>query len=490
MKYLLFGAALLVGVPLMSGAALAERRFRDWLVALLVFAPILGDLASINFLSTEHYRGPDRGFELTLADLVALALAGALLGRAPKGLRWLPYNSLWLLALFGLGLASTCQASVSLFGAFTLFKGLRLYLYYWVVVNLLRTGTPFEPVRRGLVAAGLFMTALALQQKYVLGLYRVHGPFDHSNGIPLYANLVIAPLVVWAVGQGGLPRPEALLTLGSALGLLFAVVATQSRAGLILGGFVLLGALAVAGRKVPSRRVAKTAVAVLAMVAAGGALAADTILRRFQEAPEASEQARHEFNLAARDMAHDRWLGVGLNNFSRALTDGDRYREHIEVMKDEEQGGVAHHVYWLTAAEMGFPALGVFLVVIGRFVWLAFRHGLSSRSLEGALLSAFGLGFLALHAQGTLEWGLRITPITFQFVLCCALVVGLRDRLPGRGEAPHPGADGPRPGPRAELQVPVVRRRSAAGPGTAREGASFMRSVHQQAATAGREPRG
>ena len=269
-----------------------------------------------------------------------------------------------------------------------------------------------------------------LKQKYLEGLYRIHGPLDHSNGIPLYSNLIIPVLLLWGLTDRRLSRAQAGLTILASLGLVFAVVATQSRAGTVLSGACVLGALGVANLRASSRRVSFTTAFVLLCVVGGGAMAADTIIRRFKEAPESSEQARHEFNDAARLMAQDHTFGVGLNSFSRVLTDEPRYNQFMEVMKGEEQAGVAHHIYWLTAAETGYPGLVVFVIVIGRFAWLAgwsaWRH---RQYFEGILLAGSLLGFCALHAQGTLEWGLRITPITFVFTVACATVAGVAERL-------------------------------------------------------------
>ena len=429
MKYLVFFAMFAGGVPLMASAAISSARYRGLLLAVLVFSTVLGDMASINFLSTENYRGPDRGFELTLTDLVALALAIAVIVRFPRQVNWLPFGTLPMALLFVVAIVSTATAPAPLLGAFTLFKLVRVYLLFWTVVNVLRTGVSLDYLRYGLVAMGLLVAFLAVEQKYLHGMYRITGPFDHSNGIPLYCNLVIPALLLWGLADRRLSSAQAAATVFASLGMVFAVVATQSRAGTLLTAGSVVLALALANAKARSLRVSMITAALAALLVTGAAMVADTLIERFREAPESSEQARDEFNVAARLMAGDRTLGVGLNNFSLVLTTVDRYNGHIEVMKGEEQGGVAHHIYWLTAAEMGYVGLALFVAVLGGFVVKAAVGGFRARGLDSLLLWGLFIGFVAVHLQGTLEWGLRITPMAFQLTICCAITVALADAV-------------------------------------------------------------
>ncbi|HEX9166533.1 MAG TPA: hypothetical protein VF862_11545, partial [Gemmatimonadales bacterium] len=134
------------------------------------------------------------------------------------------------------------------------------------------------------------------------------------------------------------------------------------------------------------------------------------------------------FNAAADQMLRDHPLGIGFNQFSWALSNVPRYRDNLVVMANEDQGGVAHHIYRLTAAELGWPGLVLFLGVVGRFLWLALRAGWRHRTLEGSLLAMAGLGFAALHLSGFLEWGFRITPIFYLFLVMGGFAVALEER--------------------------------------------------------------
>lgn len=435
---------LVVGVPLMAGLTLQSAKMRGWLFAALVFSTALGDMVSINFVSLEHYRGPDRGFEVTLTDLLVLALTAVLLLRYAGKVTWLPYNAWPMAAFLVLALVSTWGAPRRLLAAFTLAKMMRAYLLFWCVLNCLKTGVSLIWLRRGLVAIGLFVLALVLKQKYMMGLYRVPGPFDHSNTVPLFLNMICPVVFIWALCDKRLKVRQVCLMGVATLGMVFSVLATQSRAGLVLSGGCVVVALLVANRRAKSIRTKAASVIVLGLLAVGVVMASDTIIRRFTSAPESSEKARAEFNVAADKMAGDKTFGVGLNNFSHVLTVNAGYREHFRVMQYEEQAGVVHHLYRLIAAEMGYPGLVVFVLILARFVWLGLAGAWKRKTLEGSLLFGFAAGALALHASGMLEWAFRVTPVMYLYVICAAATVAI--------------AQGATVGP-SKLTTPAKRRR-------------------------------
>jgi hypothetical protein len=172
-----------------------------------------------------------------------------------------------------------------------------------------------------------------------------------------------------------------------------------------------------------------TASAIFSLILiAGGIKTAGSIAKRVKDAPAASEQARVEFNEAAHAMLRDHPMGIGLNNFSWELTYHTEYRRYLVVMANEKEAGVCHHIYNLTAAELGWPGLFLYIVIMVSFVWMAFRASLLSKDLESQLLLGLMLGALALHLQGFLEWGFRITPVLQNFAISTGLVVGLANR--------------------------------------------------------------
>ncbi|MEO1366324.1 MAG: hypothetical protein AAFX50_04030, partial [Acidobacteriota bacterium] len=195
-----------------------------------------------------------------------------------------------------------------------------------------------------------------------------------------------------------------------------------------LAAFAVAVVVGAAVLKRPAVRSFAGAAAISALGVVGLALVADSVLDRFLNAPKASGEARSEFNVAALAMARDHALGVGVNQYSAVLTQDGRYRRHIGVMANEEEAGVVHHVYWLTAAELGFGGLALFVLLLLRFWLMAFGLVWSPVPMEA--VTGFGacVGFALVHAQGLLEWALRISPVSYLFAIVCGVVAGLGAR--------------------------------------------------------------
>lgn len=429
MKYHVFSAFVLVATPTMTAMALMSPRLRGFLLGALVFSTMLGDVANINFVSMEGYRGPDRGYEVSLTDVIAWALVIAMVWQHRRRIRWIPLNTFWMALLFAWCSLSTLMSPEPLLGSFTLFKAVRVYVVYWCVTNALRIGTPLASIQHGFVAIGLLAAPLALEQKYFEGIYRIPLFFDHSNTVPPYLNLMFPILLLWGLCDQTQKVFTRGLSIAASMSMVFAVVMTFSRAGTAMAGAVVVGCLCFANVFRPSRRTGIASALVAAAMFVGGVKVYDSISERLESAPKESGEARDEFNDAAELMADDKILGVGLNNFSHVLTSTPRYRDHIEVMANEEQAGVAHHIYWLTAAELGYPGLSLFLVVMLRFLWTAVRFSIGHLSRERLALIGATVGLLTLHTSGFLEWALRISPVTFQFAIVAGVIAACAESL-------------------------------------------------------------
>lgn len=426
MKWIAFGIFAATIVPSMVLLGTTNKRWRSILFGILLASTVVG--IDVNFYSLEHYRGPDRGFQIGLTDFIAASLGIAILTTSFRKVRWVPPNTIPMAAYFGIAAIATFNAPLFVVALFTLFKLFKGYLIYWAVYNYCRIEMSYRALWWGLIAICSVETFYALKQKYLFGFYRVQGTFDHSNTIPAYLLLIIPLLLTWALVERNWSKSKALATVSAMLGACFCIVGSLSRAGIAMAGIAIL--IVAAGnfaRGISLRATVIIGVLGLLLIA-GGVKSADTLVQRFVEAPESSGEARDEFNHAADLMTADKMFGIGLNCFSHVLTATPKYNQHISVMGTEEHAGVCHHIYRLTSAEMGQIGLGCFLLIMVRFLLIYFLALFNPASTQRALVFAILLGSCFLHAIGLLEWVFRVTPVMHLFLIMSAIGVALSEK--------------------------------------------------------------
>jgi hypothetical protein len=442
MKYILFTAALAAGVPVMAGLSAISVRIKHLLFALLLVTFMLGDALSINIMSMENYRGPVRGYEVTAADLISLALIIGMLLRSGSALVMRPPLFWPLLGFFLFSIYNVSQSQYPLYGWFAVWQLLRAGLLYWCTVNFFATEPEgdgaLKAFMRGITASGLIFLVITFKQKYLDGIYRTPAFFDHSNTVPSFALALLGSLLVWSILENRLSIPAHVLSLTAALGLVFAVMGTSSRTGMVTGGgavaaSVVLINISRRGQRIPrSGRIRFATAFLAAAMVVGGLFVIDTVIDRFLNAPESSETARGEFETAAVMMADDYPWGVGLNQYSEVLTLQKEYREHFKVMRNEEQGGVAHHIYLLTAAEMGWAGMWFFILILILAVAPLVIYGFPMRTIEQRLLLATAMGLAIICLIGLYEWVIRQTPVLYQMTVTAglgqALVLRVREQ--------------------------------------------------------------
>lgn len=424
MKYIIFTIALAAGVPFIAFTSTVSSTMKRVFFGLMVVSFLFGSATSINLMSMEYYRGPVRGFEITLADLVAWGLSIGMLLRSGSAIVWRPRFFFPLLGFFLYATYTVFAAGNSILGWFVIWQLLRMGLMYWCTVNFFVTeGVSSKSIRTlvwAYVVTGFLLALITFKQKYIDGIYRAWAFFDHSNTIPSFAVILLCVLLVWLLHAKDVGIWTFLMTLAAALGLIFAIFATGSRTGMVGAGVLVVGSLIISNRRNPSLRTKRTTGLILVFMLVGVLFVADTVIDRFMNAPPASEEARNEFELAAIMMADDHKTGVGLNLYSKVLTETRKYREHIAVMRYEEQAGVAHHIYLLTAAEMGYGGMVAFIGLLVLFLGNMVVYGLRWNTLEQRLLLALAMGFAMVCAIGFYEWVLRQSPVLYQTVVALA----------------------------------------------------------------------
>jgi hypothetical protein len=413
--------ALVLGVPLIAGVTAFSKKLKYLAFIAMVVTFLFNAQFSINLLSMEQYRGPVRGFEITLADIISLGLIIGMLLRTGSKIVWKPRFTLTLLGFFIFAVINVYRSEYQIYGWFAIWQLFRMGLMYWCVTNFFATEdysiTSIRVLMTAYTITALILSLIAIKQKYLDGIYRIFAFFDHSNTVPSFALFSLCVLMVWLLSDIHLKKIPYLISLFSVLGMTVAILATGSRTGILTAAGSIIVALVISNHHVRTTRIKFTTVFLSICICLGGLMVLDTVIDRFLNAPEASEEARNEFEIAAIMMADDNEFGIGLNQYSQVLTVTQKYREHITVMRYEEQAGVAHHIYLLTAAEMGYWGMYYLIYVIIVFIFSMIWNGLAWKSLEQRLLLALVVGFAAVFAIGMYEWVLRQSTVLYQLVV-------------------------------------------------------------------------
>jgi len=412
-KWIALFCALGIALPLLGRWGARSPSVRAWMLRVLAVA--LFHPTHVNLLSDEAYRGDARGFEITSVDLLVAALfVAARLRRAPASPRALVIPRVAYGAAVVLSVLASPDSLRSMYGVWKL---ARMYFMFAVLAGELVELPMVLAVLQGLSVGVLLEGGLALHQRYFQHVMRVSGSQSHPNSLAMLVNL-IAPVAfaIFLAGYGRWVAASVFVAAG------VCDILTLSRGGMLMfvlaASMVALGSLA----RSPSWRKGKILLGGLAVGGATLAWSARTILRRFETAPVESVHARELFVTAAQRMAADHPVGVGINMYSQVLANAE-YSAVLGIDK-WDRDGIAHHIYWLTAAETGYVGLAAFAILLGAVYVSALRLA-TRRGLRGEIALGIAVGLTVTYVQGTAEWIFRQSTMSYAFWLFAAIVVGL-----------------------------------------------------------------
>jgi len=249
----------------------------------------------------------------------------------------------------------------------------KIMVMTFAIAWLSRTTRDFALASRLITVSGMLVGVVAISNQInSIGLVEgsrvtIGRAIGSVLGDPNDLALVLMFPVAFAVGlllTKGLGRTTKLLGLASTLILFFAVIATQSRGGLlgILAIFSLYGYRRIQSKLLFSSLAGIVAVAIFALAdiadrASGGAAEAGI---------DASAMGRLYAWQAAFDMAlHNPLTGVGINNF---YANYYFYSPHWDGLNH-----AVHSTWFGVLAETGFLGLMVFIITIGLLIKSAIR---------------------------------------------------------------------------------------------------------------------
>ena len=428
-------ALMLLAVALMGcvGLTCISHRAREIAFFLMTALAVVSDRFDVNFFSRYWYRGSTRGVEISFIDVIALSvfISSFLLPKAGfSRWRW-PAGLGFMLLFFLYAFGSTLVIEPRLFGIFEVSKMVRGLIFFLAAAMFVRSEREVGILVLALCCAVCLEGALALKQRVLDHMGRAAGTLDHPNSLSMYVCLV-APIFVAAINST-LPR---LLRLFSAIALAaasFAIVATVSRAGIPIF-LIVVGATTVwfIHWRLTFQKIATVAVVAVGVCIVGVKFWDDLKERYFGSSlaeeylDEKTIDSRGYYLRLAKLMIDDRSFGVGLNNWSYAVskTYGKQlntpYSDYDDIPADfnEEEdlnmnfAAPAHNLCALTVGELGVPGLGLFLLMWLRWLQIGvsflWRRQRTTVCLVGIALF---FGMMGVFLQSLTEWIFRQTPI-------------------------------------------------------------------------------
>lgn len=420
LKYIVFFFVLFVGVPI--GVIFAKKfvYIEKFLWFLLLF--FTAKTADINFFSMETYRGTARGFEVGLVDITALILFFVLYLRRDKYPITLPPGSGLYFIYFSFSFISIINSDVYIYSFFELWKMMRMYFYFFVVFNLIRSFKDIEEFLKFMLIIVAFITFMVLKQKYLEGMFQTKGPFPHQNSLVMYMIVYGSIFLSYLLNVKKAKFYIWLLAFGAAA---IDIISTLSRGGMAVFAISIFIIFLLSYKNEFTLK--KMMISMLFLIGASGVLykASDTIMERIATAPTESLDVRVVLAQAAQNMANDKVLGVGLNNFGHKINPPYTYGAHIE-RKDDEKGGLVETVYLMVAAETGWHNLGVFIVLLLYFYFKNIKNymimGKGKLKRYRYIPMAFIGCLTSIYLQSTMEWVLKQTNNFYQLMFVFAVI--------------------------------------------------------------------
>jgi hypothetical protein len=428
MKYFIFFLALFIGVPIGTILVRSNKRAEKLVYFLYLF--LTTEEITVNFISREFYRGTSRGFEVGIVDLIGIILYSLILFRAKKNPpRHVPPGAPIYFILFAFCLISITNSAPGyvIHSFFEIWKMVRMYIYFWVNYNNIITYAHYDSIIYSIRAIIIYISYHVIRQKYFFGIWQARGPFPHQNSLVMYMivfNSMVLSYILNKKKKIQLFWWVITFSLGS-----LCIVSTFSRAGIVC--FVLscmvIVMLSFAGGVSP-RKIGVT-ILIMFIGLLGAVRSMDSIVLRFETAPEASSNVRKMLAVAAVKMANDRTFGIGLNNFGLKINPPYNYSSHIEGVTDETRGGLVETIYLSFAAETGWHNMVVYLILIFYFFFKNMNNFVKHRRSD-YIWVPIGLagGLMGIYLESALEWVLKQSNNFYQLMLCFAIIASM-DRM-------------------------------------------------------------
>jgi len=383
---------------------------------------VMGDLHLYMAVdSAAEWTGYVKGAEVSILDIIALALYLSL----PGAQHPLPFR-LAMAFYFLATVLSAFQARIPIEALFYPWQLARMFLVYAAVAKACSDLRVTSALLKGMAAGLILQAVVALWQRFALGEIQTPGLLDSQNLLGLMSHFVILPyFALLLAGRRGL-LPLVVVLAGAVVD-----VSTASRGtlGLEAFGLATIFVLSAAGKWTPRKgRLLLTGVVAIALLTPA---ALSALQERFTERPLGNGyDERGAYIKAATMMLSDHPLGIGANHFS-VVGNVEGYYEKAGVQAyTSGRAGNVHNIYYLVAAETGYPGLIALLILLSRPLIVAFRCGWRNLGDDrGDLLIGLGVTLLVVYSHSWVEWILITTGPQYLLAMTMGMVAGNAQQL-------------------------------------------------------------
>jgi len=441
---LLIALLLYGGLAPVLGVWLSSRRV--WQRATFALMIVMTALRPGNFMlmidSIETYRGHTKGFEVSLIEVLALALIIAV-RKSSAGARPLLVPGIMLyLSWCGFSLCSAIGSFEPTYALMSASRFVKGALIFTAAAMYLRDENDLRWAIGALAGALLHQGLLCLKMRLLDGQWQVKGWFEHQNPMAMWCYMAALPVLAAAFWQG--VRGRLLwICVGGVAGAALCILLSVSRAA--LGAFVIGAVILFALAWLRGANARMTTASIVAAVGAllAGMFALDSFTARLNEVKQSSQETEFDLrdilNKQSAAMLRDHpLLGVGWNNFGIANSRGrgDLYSEILEEW-DKDRGftiydenyyanPLTESLYWLWLAETGWLGFGAFALFAAATLWFSLRHAIAQRgTLMGAVAAALFVVLAICYGHGMVERILTQTKNLSQWLMLAGMVAGM-----------------------------------------------------------------
>lgn len=421
MKWLAL-VAVLAGIAPLAGWLRRNPRQASKAWMLMGFLPLTLSHFHLNMalISWAFWPGYVKGFEFSVLDALAIALYFSLSGpRQP-----LPFRismALYFIAV----LISAVQAEVPLAALFYPWQLARMFLVYAVVTRGSADLRYVYALLTGMGASLFLEAGFAVWERFGLGVLQVGGTLAGQNLLGMLSNMIVMPFFALMLSRRSGWLPVVIVLMGAVVDIL-----TVSRATLGLAPFGFAAVFLLSSLRLWTARKGMILVTSLAIAIVLVPVAATSFEVRFAHSDSGTYDERAAFKAAAAMMFSDHPLGVGANNYVMAANiEGYNEKAGVAAAFQSDATNV-HNIYWLVAAETGYPGLITFVFLLLCPLIVAFRFAWRARADQrGDLLLGLGVALLVVYLHSFFEWVFISYQAQYIFALTSGMIAGLAQQL-------------------------------------------------------------